>query len=188
MKSIVDYTNELKDFFASKQALTTKADITDITTSSLIFTGTATTAVSKGRYFYNNGVLRKATTAISNGASITDSNSTVVTVGAELTALNNRFAWKGAGFFKENGTITLNYNLQDYDELMFYIFLGRPRLTMLIAPMQNFINTHVDPDCMTVDGRVYFKATYVDDTHITISDLTGLSDYSSSAYIYFAIR
>ena len=188
MKSIVDYTNKLKDFFASKQALTTKADITDITTSSLIFTGTATTAVSKGRYFYNNGELRKATTAISNGASITDSNSTVVTVGAELTALNNRFGWKGAATFNTNGSITLNYSLQDCDEIMFYIFLGRPRMTMLIVPIQNFINTHVYPDCMTVDGRVYFTATYVDDTHITISDLTGLSDYSSNAFIYVSIR
>lgn len=68
MKSIVDYTNKLKDFFATKQALTTSnTNIAYINTSST----TASKGYSQGEQFILDGILRKAKTAIASGATLT---------------------------------------------------------------------------------------------------------------------
>lgn len=90
MKSIVDYTNKLKDFFASKQALTNvkngTSDINQTTSSGC----TITNGIKKGTYFYLDGVLVRAKQAISNGDSFTSSNYEVPTAGA-LNELNTTF-------------------------------------------------------------------------------------------------
>lgn len=79
MKSIVDYTNKLKEFFATKQALTNvKSDLTNIFRTGSTNDGLQ---IYKGSFFYLDGVLTKAKLDIAQNASFTSSNCEPVTSG-----------------------------------------------------------------------------------------------------------
>ena len=81
MKSIVDFTNEIKAYFATKQALTSVKD----SVSSIDIVGSTNntgTTIALGTYFYLNGTLVRAKTAIANGTTLTlNTNYEVVTAG-----------------------------------------------------------------------------------------------------------
>ena len=64
-----------------------KADKSDLTNIFLSGTNDTGSTIASGTYFYNNDVLRRATSSISNSSSITNSNSKVVN--GSLNELNN---------------------------------------------------------------------------------------------------
>ena len=71
MKSIVDFTNLLKSYSASKQALTTaESNFAYVNTNST----TASKGYSDGEQFILDGVLKVATANISSGATLSNSN------------------------------------------------------------------------------------------------------------------
>ena len=69
MKSIVDYTNKLKDFFASNTALTNVED--DLSTIKRTGASNSGTKINKETFFYLNGDLVQAIADINNGDSFT---------------------------------------------------------------------------------------------------------------------
>ena len=102
--------------------------------------------------------------------------------------LASKFNWKVAGAFSADGSITLNYSLDSASEIMITLFLGLPRQTVLIDSISRFRQYNLFPDLLTYEGRVYARITYVDATHVTISQLTGLSALGSSAQLIIEIR
>ena len=93
----LDSNGKIADAGKKVSDLAEKDDI-----SSLIETGaTASQAISSGTYFYLNGALVRAKTAIASGATFTENtNYESVTVGAQLTALNSNLG--------KQMTLTLN--------------------------------------------------------------------------------
>ena len=102
--------------------------------------------------------------------------------------LASRLNWKVAGAFNANGDVTLNYSLDSASEIMVTLFLGLPRQTVLIESISRFRQYNLFPDFLTYEGRVYARITYVDATHVTISQLTGLSALGSTAQLIIEIR
>lgn len=73
---------------ADVSALAGKADVSAIVPKASVESSTtASQAYSAGQYVVVNGILRKVKSAIANGNTISDSNSTATTVGGELATL-----------------------------------------------------------------------------------------------------
>lgn len=99
--------------------------------------------------------------------------------------LASRLNWKVAGAFSADGSITLNYSLDSASEIMVTLFEGLPRQTVLIDSISRLRQYDLFPDFITYGGRVYARISYVDATHVNISQLTGLG---SSAKLIIEIR
>ena len=108
MKSIVDFTNLLKSYFASNSALANvKNGTTDIVQTSADGC-TVVGGIGKNTYFYLDGELVRAKTAIANGASFTENtNYEVPNKGAynEINSSVNTMQNNGLG----TGVSILNY-------------------------------------------------------------------------------
>ena len=102
MKSIVDFTNKLKDYFATKQALTTKSIIGTVNNLG--------STINAQTLFYLNGNLVRAKVDIANGATLTEGtnyDSTNVYGGA-LNLLTNQIAERA---YYQSNTIANGYRV-----------------------------------------------------------------------------
>ena len=122
----------------------------------------------------------------------TENSTAPITSGGVYNALEeikSNFDWKFAGEFRADGNITLEHSLDNASEMMITLFFGLPRQTVLIDSISRLIQYDLFPDCMTYDGwRVYARIHYVDATHVTISQLTGLSAIGETAKFIIEIR
>ena len=104
------------------------------------------------------------------------------------SCLSSKFEWKVAGEFSADGNITLDYSLDSASEIMINLFLGVARQTVLIDSISRLREYSLFPDFLTYEGRIYARITYVDATHVTISQLTGLSALGETAKFIIEIR
>ena len=121
----------------------------------------------------------------------TENSTAPITSGGVYNALEeikSNFDWKFAGEFRADGNITLEHSLDNASEIMINLFLGVARQTVLIDSVSRFKINNLFPDFLTYEGRVYARISYVDATHVTISQLTGLSALGETAKFIIEIR
>ena len=114
----------------------------------------------------------------------TENSDAPITSGGVYAARN----WKLAGSIRADGDITLENSLENASEIKITLFLGLPRQTVLIESISRLKQYNLFPDFLTYEGRVYARIAYVDDTHVTISQLTGLSALGETAQLIIEIR
>jgi Tfp pilus tip-associated adhesin PilY1 len=110
----------------------------------------------------------------------------------EVAALNSKLTskttWKLVGQFKANDTYSwLSPGISGCSEFMVVFFQVHIRQTILICPYDTLVGGSIFPDVYTPDGRIYCKISG-SATQYVVSQLTGLSEYSSSAYIFIYAR
>lgn len=92
--------------------------------------------------------------------------------------------WKVCTKFNTNGSKTLSNSLEGCTEIMVnldYDNVGY-RQTVVIVPMSTFKSGFIFPDTLFASGsgRIYCKMTYVDDTHVTVSEFGDVGGLGAS--------
>lgn len=148
MKSIVDYTNKLKDFFASKQALTNvenskaaKTDITDITRTGAIGDYNTGSEIPVGSFFYLGDTLKQATSKIEANAQFTNSNCVDLPVGKLYKEFRDPLSNLSARVYKV-GDIKVLYLIQPNSAMTYNVAYNCGTLPSEIKA-KDIITTHV---------------------------------------------